>query len=112
QELLGVAGNPFAPQPQPLPGVRPGNPPTTSILLIPKEEGKNRVSQRLKFAKDILTKYDKDKNGKLSREEIGFPKEVFDAIDKDKDGELDAMELLRWVVATPDLEVTVRLGRV
>jgi Ca2+-binding EF-hand superfamily protein len=119
QELLGVARDPFAPQPQPRPGVLPpGRGAATNILLIPKDDGRSRLAQLRQFAKDVLAKYDKDKNGKLSREEIGFPKEMFDALKRDdnRDDQLSADELLPWVAAgrrmPPDLEVTVRLGRV
>ncbi len=60
----------------------------------------------------MLARYDKDKNGKLSPAEIGLPKDVFDRYDADKDGEWSAVELLRWMIFEPDVETTVRLGRV
>jgi Ca2+-binding EF-hand superfamily protein len=113
QEILATAINPYAPPPQRQGG--PGNTGQTSILLIPKEDGKERVAQRYAIAKEVLAKYDKDNNKKLSREEIGFPKEIFDAIrEKENTGdEIDAKELRKWVIAkNADLECTVRLGRV
>lgn len=121
QELLAVASDPYAPVRQ-----RPGAPLNTgqtSILLIPKEDpGRPRIAERRKIAKDVLSKYDKDQNGKLSREELGFPNELFDVLrnEDNKGNELTADELLRWVIASnkeprfirPDMECTVRLGRV
>ncbi|HVS34295.1 MAG TPA: EF-hand domain-containing protein [Gemmataceae bacterium] len=82
------------------------------FLLIPREEAPKRLTQRLAVAKDLVARYDKDKNGKLSPEEIGLPKDVFDRFDADKDGEWNEMEVVRWIVFGPDLEATVHLGRV
>ena len=110
QEILATAINPYAPPPQQRGGL-PAKSGETSIVLVPKDEVKH-VEKRLKIAKQVLTRYDKDKDGKLSREELGFPKEVFDELDKKDRGKIDALELLRWVIATPDLECTVRLGQV
>ena len=116
QEILATAINPFAPPPQ-----RPGFPVNvgeTSILLVPKEnKGESLVAERFKVTKEVLAKYDKDNNKKLSREEIGFSKEVFDALrDEDNKGDqIGAQELFRWVLARklpPDVECTVRLGSV
>jgi Ca2+-binding EF-hand superfamily protein len=56
-----------------------------------------------------VTHYDKDKDGKLSREEIGFDKATFDALDRNKDGMLDANELVRWIAQGPDLELSMPL---
>ncbi|HBI43016.1 MAG TPA: hypothetical protein DDY78_09195 [Planctomycetales bacterium] len=82
------------------------------FLLVPREEAPKRVTERLKTAKQVLARYDKDKNGKLSPAEIGLPKDVFDRYDADKDGEWSAVELLRWMIFEPDVETVVRLGRV
>ena len=79
---------------------------------MPREDAPRRVAERLKLAKDVLARYDKDKNGKLSPAEIGLPKEVFDRYDADKDGEWTALELLRWMIFDPDVETVVRLGQV
>ncbi len=82
------------------------------FVLAPREEAPKRITERLAVAKALLAQYDKDKNGKLSPAEIGLPKEVFDRYDADKDGEWSDLELVRWLVYAPDLEATVRLGRV
>jgi Ca2+-binding EF-hand superfamily protein len=82
------------------------------FVLVPREEAPKRITERLAIAKDLLARYDKDKDGKLSPSEIGLPKEIFDRYDADKDGAWNAMEVVRWMVFAPDLEVTVRLGRV
>ncbi len=113
QEILATAINPYAPPPQQRGGGLPVKSGVTSILLVPKDEDKHApIEERLKVAKEVLARYDKDKDGKLSREELGFPKEVFDELDKKDRGKIEALELLRWVIATPDLECTVRLGQV
>ena len=80
------------------------------FVLVPREEAPKRITERLAIAKDLLARYDKDKDGKLSPSEIGLPKEIFDRYDADKDGTWNAMEVVRWMVFAPDLEATVRLG--
>ncbi len=86
----------------------PGQPPA---MLVAREEGSRRVVQRLRFAKEIIVRYDKDKDQKLSPDEIAFPAEVFEGLDRNRDGKLDAIELLRWLVVLPDAEAAVRLER-
>ena len=82
------------------------------FVLVPREEAPKRITERLAVAKDLIARYDKDNDGKLSLSEIGLPKEVFDRYDADKDGAWNALEVVRWMVFAPDLEATVRLGRV
>jgi Ca2+-binding EF-hand superfamily protein len=64
---------------------------------------------RLALARELITRYDRDKDDKLTREEIGFPQEVFDRLDRNKDGKLDVLELLRWLKERPAAEFTVGL---
>src|SRR5205807_9593068 len=64
---------------------------------------------KLKIARDLLARYDKDKDGRLSREEIAFPRKLFDQLDRNRDGKLDVLELVRWTRAKPAGEFTVRL---
>jgi Ca2+-binding EF-hand superfamily protein len=63
-----------------------------------------------RVAKAVLDRYDKDKNGKLSRAESGFDEATFARLDANKDGQLDTGELEKWVAGASDLELTVRLG--
>jgi Ca2+-binding EF-hand superfamily protein len=81
------------------------------FLLVPREEAPKRITERLQTAKDLLARYDKDKDGKLSPAEIGVPKETFDRYDQDHDGGWNATELLRWMIFAPDVETVVHLGR-
>src|SRR5262249_34979926 len=60
----------------------------------------------------VMTRYNKGKNGKLSRQEIGLPKAEFDALDVNKDGYLDAKELAVFIRRIPDLELIARPGPV
>ena len=62
------------------------------------------------YVKQLIAHYDKDKNGKLSREEIALPKAEFDALDTNKDGQLDATELAAFFKRAPDLEMMTRPG--
>jgi Ca2+-binding EF-hand superfamily protein len=110
QELLS-GGNPYVRQVQFQRGQQPGQAPASPILLIPREASLHRVTQRLRLAKELLNRFDKDKNQKLSREEIKLPRDLFDSLDGNKDGELDVLELVRWIITRPDLEVVVRMGK-
>jgi Ca2+-binding EF-hand superfamily protein len=106
QELVpGAPGGVFQP------GQMHGAPPALPLLLVPRDESARSLTQRLRVAREVLTRYDKDKNNKLSRAEIGLEKDLFDRLDVNKDGELDAIELLRWLIVTPDVELSLRLGR-
>lgn len=62
------------------------------------------------LVRTLITKYDKNQNFKLSREEIRLDKAVFDRLDADKDGELGAQELVELFGLPPDVEVVFRLG--
>ncbi len=101
--------------PASFPGMTPAPPRALPLLespfiMVPREEAPKRVTERLKAARQVLARYDKDKNGKLSPAEIGLPKDVFDRYDADKDGEWSAVELLRWMIFEPDEEIAVGLG--
>jgi Ca2+-binding EF-hand superfamily protein len=85
--------------------------PAIPLMLVTRPDSGRRIDVRLPIAREVLTRYDRDKNKALSRDEIGMPKELFDRLDANHDGELDAFELLRWVIVEPDAEVEVRLGR-
>jgi Ca2+-binding EF-hand superfamily protein len=58
----------------------------------------------------ILSRYDKDKNYKLTKSENPFGDEVFKALDRDGNGELSLTELLAWKEMAPDLELEMVLG--
>ncbi len=81
------------------------------VMLVAKEEGSRRVVQRLRFAKEIIGRYDKDRDQKLSRDEVALPADLFEGLDRNQDGKLDAIELLRWLIALPDAEAAVHLER-
>jgi Ca2+-binding EF-hand superfamily protein len=85
--------------------------PDLPLMLVPREDVARRIDARLRVAKEVLARYDKNKNGTLGRDEAGMTKTLFDRLDANDDGELDAFELLRWVIVTPDAEAVLRLGR-
>src|SRR5712692_6734691 len=59
----------------------------------------------------LMTRYDKDKNQKLSRAEIDLAHPVFDQLDCDHDDELDARELAKFLkLQPPHIEVAIELG--
>ena len=64
-------------------GRQPGD--LSNLMLVSRDDGR-RAAGKLRIARDVLGRYDKDKDGKLSREEIGFPKKLFDQLDRNKDG--------------------------
>lgn len=61
--------------------------------------------------RQVLTHYDKDKNGTLSRAESGLDKSLFDALDGNRDGQLDAKEFAGFFRRASDLELIVRMGK-
>jgi Ca2+-binding EF-hand superfamily protein len=79
-------------------------PANSSFQVLAPGEATARVS------KAIFDRYDKDKNGKLSRAESGFDEATFARVDANKDGQIDGGELQKWLAGPSDLELTVRLG--
>jgi Ca2+-binding EF-hand superfamily protein len=61
-------------------------------------------------ARQVLTHYDKDKNGKLSQSECGLDKPLFEKLDSDHDGQLDAKEFAGFFRRDADLELVARVG--
>lgn len=64
-----------------------------------------------KLAAEVLVRYDRDKNGVLSREEIALEKTVFDRLDSDQNGRLNAEELAGWIKLPPDLDLIAPLEK-
>ncbi len=64
-----------------------------------------------KVADQLLRRYDKDRNGGLSRKEIGLDTATFERLDGNHDGNLDLGELTHWAQGPPDLELMVRPGQ-
>jgi len=95
-----------------MPGRKPAGDDNSSFFLITPDDSPNRLVQRLALAEKVLKRYDKDKNGKLSRAEIGLDRDVFKALDTNKDGELDAVELMKLLRRPPDIEAVIRLGKI
>jgi len=85
--------------------------PQLPFLLVPLEDPGERLAKRRQVAKDILARYDRSKNGRLSQEEIGFPKELFAWLKPGESGEIDTTGLLRWLLAMPDVELNVQAGK-
>jgi Ca2+-binding EF-hand superfamily protein len=90
-------------------GRRPGPPgpvgatPVPFLVLQPGE-----ADDRL--ARQLLDRYDRDGDRKLSRAESGLEPAAFDRLDANHDGRLDAAELARWGRLPADVEVLVRIG--
>ncbi len=85
-------------------GPRPG-PQDNGIIDLPPGQPFEGPAQRL------LTTYDKDKDGKLGRAEIGLDQELFNSLDANKDGYLDKTELAKFFQRDADLELLARLGK-
>jgi Ca2+-binding EF-hand superfamily protein len=98
QEVL--TGGPRVPAPTP-----PKAPELVPFLLLHPDE------PRPALVRQLLARYDKDKDGKLSRAEVAFDKELFDKLDADHDGSLDAAELKAWAEQPPDVELLVQLTK-
>jgi Ca2+-binding EF-hand superfamily protein len=62
------------------------------------------------LAQLLIARYDRDRDGRLNRAEIGFDVATFQQLDADRDGQLDAQELAAWLRQTPDVELAIQLG--
>jgi Ca2+-binding EF-hand superfamily protein len=59
----------------------------------------------------LLARYDRNRDGKLTPDEIKLDPAAFARLDRNRDGKLDPAELAAWVDLPADLEVQVPLGR-
>jgi Ca2+-binding EF-hand superfamily protein len=84
-------------------GMTPDPDKTPVMVLTPGEPA-------TKLADQLLKRYDRDKNQRLSRAEIGLDQPTFARLDANKDGELDAGELANWTNLSPDLVLRIELG--
>jgi Ca2+-binding EF-hand superfamily protein len=66
---------------------------------------------RATLARQILARYDKNKDGKLDKKEIALDPKLFALLDTNKDGKLDAAELARFFDRDPDLVFVGRVGK-
>jgi Ca2+-binding EF-hand superfamily protein len=64
------------------------------------------------LARQVLAFYDRNKDGKLARDEIALDRARFDALDRNKDGFLDAQELKAFFDGEPDLTFRGQVGEV
>ncbi len=110
QELDDVARDPTQRLVQPFEALQRSAAAPSVLTLAPRDTGL-RASGQLAAARALLMRYDRDKDNKLTREEIGFPDEVFARLDRNKDGKLDVLELMRWLQERPAAEFTVALDK-
>jgi Ca2+-binding EF-hand superfamily protein len=62
------------------------------------------------LVRQLISRYDRDKDGKLSLAELKVGKDLFDRLDVDKNGKLDAKELEKFFTRDADLTFRSRLG--
>ena len=100
----------FAPPPDPMAAqtlVRPDQtkPATTSVAEIIRDTHQTILPQKL------IQKYDTNRNGKLSPEELNWPKDKIAPCDTDNDGQLSLKELAGLKKAPIDIELAVDVVR-
>jgi Ca2+-binding EF-hand superfamily protein len=61
--------------------------------------------------RQIVSRYDKNRDGKLTRAEIGLDETAFNKLDANHDGRLDISELINFFRGEPDLEFLARPGK-
>jgi Ca2+-binding EF-hand superfamily protein len=81
-----------------------------ALLLVPRAEPSKLLDSRLRAARALIEHYDRNANKKLSQAEIGFPRELFERLGPSITGDLETTQLVRWLLALPDAEITLRLG--
>jgi Ca2+-binding EF-hand superfamily protein len=64
------------------------------------------------LAQQVMARYDKNKDGKLSRTEIALDEKLFNQLDANRDGFLDAGELAGFFKREPDLIFRGRVGNI
>jgi Ca2+-binding EF-hand superfamily protein len=61
-------------------------------------------------AKELIKQRDKNKDGTLTRDELGCDARGFAALDRDEDGRVSERELAVWLRSPPDLEFHLEFG--
>jgi Ca2+-binding EF-hand superfamily protein len=79
--------------------------PTGPFVFVLPGEPAERVTR------PILERYDRDKNGKLGRAELGWAEPGFRRVDTSGDGAVTGQELARWLEGPSDLELAAALGQ-
>ena len=77
------------------------------LVVIPRDD-----AGRLRAAKVLFERYDKNRDGKLSRDELRLPADLFAKLDTDKDGSLKLEELAAWLALPADAVLALRLGKI
>jgi len=111
QEILGSNPNQFGGQQVQIGRAAAGRAQGFNLGLVPvsREANDLRVTGRLKFAKEMVTKLDADRSGSLSAAEFRIPAAEFAGCDANRDDQLDAIELVKWLVGPPHLAITTRM---
>jgi Ca2+-binding EF-hand superfamily protein len=68
------------------------------------------ASQEAALVTQVMDKYDRNKDGKLTVAEVGLAPALFSKLDANKDGSLDAAELRRYFASEPDLVLRLQVG--
>jgi Ca2+-binding EF-hand superfamily protein len=105
-EVMGFPGGFFDPGPQPHPG--PAHGPALTGMPFFSLRPDLPVAAAVKA---LMARYDRNRDGKLTPDDIKLDAATLARLDRDRDGKLDATELTAWLVGTPDLDVQVPLGR-
>ncbi|MFO0877194.1 MAG: EF-hand domain-containing protein [Gemmataceae bacterium] len=80
-----------------------------SLILLPGGEGGSRRKGILEQARALVSRWDRNEDGKVSPEEGGFTPTQFAALDRNRNGQLDVLELVRWLSGLPEHEFTMNL---
>ena len=113
-EIMGIdtaiPGNPgLVRPPPPQPDTTPDS--ERRFFVFGRDDSPRGANQKLQLAHELVRRYDKNSDEKLSREELSMPADVFKALDRNKDGVLDEKELVKFALIPADLEMVVRLGK-
>jgi len=81
------------------------------FFVFGRDDSASGVSQKIRLARELIRRYDKNSDEKLSHEELPIDADDFKRLDRNHDGVLDQTELVKFAYIHADLEVVVRLGK-
>ncbi len=91
--------------------IRPAPGPSLAAPVIPVQNGEPAERIVREMQARYGSKAERPETKKLSQKDLGLDDQTFKRLDQNKDGQLAGEELRHFAKRSPDLELTVRLGK-